>query len=206
MSSRKEGRARLCCGRRSMSRRRIGLASPTRATAGGCQRAGSSGSASTRITARSSSTPHWLNGMCRWVPMPSTASALPQSSCPSGKVTLKGSRASSTPRPRRKARTGACRRRESSVTSTAASCAPPPATISGRAAPPRRLAAARMASSSSGAGAVAGAGGAIGGNGACSPQTSMAHSSAAGPGRPLRMDAIAAATRPGACAGVWMWA
>ena len=178
-----------------MRRRRIGLASPTRATAGGWKRAGSSGSASRRITARSSSSPHWLSGLCRWVPMASTTSAFAHSSCPSGRVTLRGSRASSTPRPRRKARTGACRRRESSVTSAAASWAPPPATISGRAAPPRRLAAARIASSSSGAGAP-GLGGPMGGTGARMPQTSMAHSSAAGPGRPLVMDAMAAATRP----------
>ena len=69
------------------------------------------------------------------------------------------------------------------MTSADASCAPPPATISGRLAAARRLAASRMASSSIvGCGTGKGAATAIG---ALRPQTSIAHSSTAGPGRPV---------------------
>src|SRR5437764_1300506 len=94
---------------------------------------------------------------------------------------------------------------DSSVTSAAASCAPPPATISTRAAPPRRFAASRTASSSI-AGSGAGSGGAIAGMiadlGALRPHTSIAHSSTAGPGRPLRMARLAAWTSGAASAVV----
>ncbi len=91
----------LCAGSASSSRRRIGLASPISATAGLCSRAGSSGSASTRMICRSSSTPHCVSWMSMRVPTASTTSASPHSSRPSGSVTLSGSRPSSTPRPRR---------------------------------------------------------------------------------------------------------
>ena len=77
------------------------LRSPISATAGLAKRAGSSGSASTRMIARSSSIPHCCSGECRCVPTASTTSASAHNSWPSGRVTVSGSRLSSTPRPRR---------------------------------------------------------------------------------------------------------
>ena len=89
---------------------------------------------------------------------------------------------------------------ESAVTSEAASCAPPPQTIIGFFAAPRSFAALRIAASS-GFGRRTG-------NGGCGatlpglPQTSMAHCSEAGPGRPSAIARIASATRRGACSGL----
>ena len=89
---------------------------------------------------------------------------------------------------------------DSAVTSAEASCAPPPQTIIGRFAAPRSFAALRIALASI---LVAGTG-----SGACKvtapdlPQTSMAHSSTAGPGRPVCIARIASAVARDACSGL----
>jgi hypothetical protein len=72
-----------------------------------------------------------------------------------------------------------------------------------RAAAARRFAAAAMASSSTG-GSCVGVGVAGSDTGPLLPHTSIAHSSAAGPGRPLRIARKASVTRAGASAGDWM--
>ena len=176
------------------------FASPVSATAGLCRRLCSCGSASMRTILRSRSMPHCRNWMSNRVPTASTTSASPHRSRPSGSVTLNGSRPSSTPRPRRKASTGACSIADNAVTSSDESCAPPPQMISGRLAAPSSFAALRTASRSI---RVAGRG-----SGACSvtgpglPHTSMAHSSTAGPGRRLRMVRSARAVAGEACSGL----
>ena len=89
---------------------------------------------------------------------------------------------------------------DSAVTSSEASCAPPPQTIIGFFAAPRSFAALRIAVSSS-LGARTGSG-ACGVTGPDLPQTSIAHCSDAGPGRPVAIARIASATRRGACSGL----
>ena len=180
-------RARAGCARAEVdeaAQDRLGVADQR--DRGRRKRAGSSGSASTRMTARSSSTPHWLSGMCRCVPMPSTASASRPQLVPERQRDAQADRgASSTPRPRRKASTGACSMaRELGDLGGRILRAAARHDQRARCAAPSRLAAARIASSSSGSSARRARAAAIAAPARCAPQTSMAHSSAAGPGRP----------------------
>src|SRR5215470_3048553 len=93
---------------------------------------------------------------------------------------------------------------DNSVTSGEAFCAPPPATIKTRLALPKSFAAARTLVSS-----IIGGGGGDGRTIAeifpRLPQISIAHSRAAGPGRPRLMDRIAFATLMDASSGFLIW-
>src|SRR5262245_32552543 len=90
------------------------------------------------------------------------------------------------------------------VTSGEASWAPPPATMSTRLDLPRTLAAARTLSSSI-FGGRAGEDGTMADTRPRCPQTSIAHSIVAGPGRPRRMDWIAFAILGDASSGPSIW-
>jgi hypothetical protein len=91
---------------------------------------------------------------------------------------------------------------DSAVTSSAAPCAPPPQIIIGRLAAPSRLAARRIAATSIFGGGTD--------NGCCTVtgadrlQTSIVHSIAAGPGRPMRIAPNAKAVAREASRGLAM--